>query len=159
MVGFNNDACSETASQAAYQVGIEIARADAVLVTGGLGGVMEAASRGAKEAGGLVIGIIPQEDKSKANPYCDVVIATGIGYARDFVTASTADAVIVVGGGAGTLIEVAAAYQKRTPIIAVKGTGGIADRYGDGYIDDRKLEHIILANTPAEAVQAAISSS
>ncbi|HXY82461.1 MAG TPA: TIGR00725 family protein [Candidatus Saccharimonadales bacterium] len=157
VVGFNGDTCTEIASKAAYEVGFEIARTGAVLITGGLGGVMEAASRGAKEAGGFVIGIIPQDNKDEANSYCDVVIATGIGYARDFVTASTADAVVVVGGGAGTLIEVSAAYQKRIPIVAVKGTGGIADRCGDGYIDDRKLERIILAESPAAAVKSAVN--
>jgi uncharacterized protein (TIGR00725 family) len=157
VVGFNGDTCTEIASKAAYEVGFEIARNGAVLITGGLGGVMEAASRGAKEAGGFVIGIVPHDNKDEANSYCDVVIATGIGYARDFVTASTADAVVVVGGGAGTLIEVSAAYQKQIPIVAVKGTGGIADRYGDGYIDDRKLERIILAESPVAAVKSAMN--
>ena len=71
---------------------------------------MEAASRGAKDGGGFVIGIIPQGDKAAANEFCDAVIATGIGFARDFLAAYSADAIIVVGGGAGTLIEIAAAY-------------------------------------------------
>jgi hypothetical protein len=120
---------------------------------------MQAASCGAKDGGGLVVGIIPQDDKTEANSSCDVVIATGIGYARDFVTACSADAVIIVGGGAGTLIEVAAAYQKRIPIIAVKGTGGVADQYGNGYMDGRQTERILLADSPVEAVKVAINSS
>jgi len=159
VVGYNRDACTENALKTAYEVGLEIARAGIVLITGGLGGVMQAASRGAKEGGGLVVGIIPHGDKTEANSFCDVVIATGIGYARDFVTASSADAVIVVGGGAGTLIEVAAAYQKHIPIIAVKGTGGVADQYGNGYIDDRQTERVILAESPIEAVKVAINSN
>jgi len=159
VVGYNGDSCTDSASKVAYEVGLEIARAGVILITGGLGGVMQAASRGAKDGGGLVVGIIPQDDKSEANSFCDVVIATGIGYARDFVTATSADAVIVVGGGAGTLIEVAAAYQKHIPVIAIKDTGGVADRYGNGYIDDRKSERIILVESPIEAVKAAIKSS
>jgi hypothetical protein len=159
VVGYNSDTCTENASKVAYEVGLEIARAGIILITGGLGGVMQAASCGAKDGGGLVVGIIPQDDKTEANSSCDVVIATGIGYARDFVTASSADAVIIVGGGAGTLIEVAAAYQKRIPIIAVKGTGGVADQYGNGYIDGRQTERILLADSPVEAVKVAINSS
>ncbi len=73
---------------------------------------MEAASRGAKDGGGFAIGIIPQADKALSNVYCDAVIATGIGFARDFVTAYSADAIIVVGGGAGTLIELCAGVSE-----------------------------------------------
>ena len=111
MIGFGKDHCPETAYQAAYQVGLEVARRGALLLTGGLGGVMEAASRGAKDGGGFVIGIIPQDDKREANDFRVAVVATGFGFARDFITAYSADAIIVVGGGAGTMIEVAAAYQ------------------------------------------------
>lgn len=118
---------------------------------------MEAASRGAKEAGGLVIGIVPQDSKQQANAFCDVVIATGMGHARDFITAYSADAIIVVGGGAGTMIEVAAAYQKRIPIVSLKGTGGVADQLVDAYIDDRKLERIIGENSPVQGVATAIA--
>jgi uncharacterized protein (TIGR00725 family) len=116
VIGSDKDHCSEVAYNAAYRVGMEVAKRGAVLITGGLGGVMEAASRGANDAGGLAIGIIPQCEKSEANPYCDVVVATGLGSARDFLTAYSADAVIVVEGGAGTLIEAAAAYEKKTPM-------------------------------------------
>ena len=118
---------------------------------------MEAASRGAKEGGGFVIGIIPQDNKSQANDFCDVVIATGMGFARDFITAYSADAVIVVGGGAGTLIEAAAAYQKGMPIVAIKGTGGVAERIIDTYIDDRKITRIIGEDTAEKAVRRALS--
>jgi len=120
--------------------------------------VMEAASHGAREGRGLVVGIIPHDNKTDANSFCDVVIATGIGYARDFITANSADAVIIVGGGAGTLIEVAAAYQKRIPIIALKSTGGVADRYANEYLDDRQTERIMVAASPIEAVNVAINS-
>jgi hypothetical protein len=117
---------------------------------------MEAASKGAKEAGGFVIGIIPQDEKSAANPYCDAVIATGIGLARDFLTAYSADAVIIVGGGAGTMIEAAAAYQKMIPIIAVKGSGGTADKLVDNYLDDRRIEVIHGEPSAKNAVETAL---
>jgi hypothetical protein len=157
VIGSNKDNCSEVAYQAAYQVGLEVARRGALLISGGLGGVMEAASRGAKDGGGFVIGIVPQDDKRAANEFCDAVIATGIGFARDFVTSYSADAIIIVAGGAGTMIEVAAAYQKGIPIIALKGTGGMADRLVDTYIDDRKVERILGENTPQKAVETALA--
>lgn len=157
VIGFGRDHCSEKAYNVAHDVGVEVARKGALLLTGGLGGVMEAASRGAKEEGGFVIGIIPQDSKSEANDYCDAVIATGMGFARDFITAYSADAIIVVGGGAGTLIEVAAAYQKGIPTVAVRGTGGVADRFIDEYIDDRKIAPIIGEDTAERAVSRALS--
>ena len=157
VIGFGKDHCPATAYDAAYQVGLEVAQRGGVLISGGLGGVMEAACRGATDGGGFVIGIIPQDDKAAANDFCDAVIATGIGFARDFITAYSADAIIVIGGGAGTMIEIAAAYQKKVPIIAVKGTGGAADRLVDTYIDDRKVERILGENTPQKAVETAFA--
>ena len=117
---------------------------------------MEAASKGAKEGGGFVIGIVPQDEKTAANSYCDVVIATGMGSARDFLTAYSADAVIIVEGGAGTMIEVAAAYQKMIPLIAMRGSGGTADRVVDTYLDDRKVEIVLGEDSPEKAVDTAL---
>ena len=117
---------------------------------------MEAAGRGAKEKGGMVVGIIPHEDMSYANPYCDIIIPTGIGFARNFITAYSADAAIVVGGGAGTYIEACVAYQKGKPIVALTGTGGTADKIADTFLDDRKTVKVMQASTPREAVEHAI---
>jgi hypothetical protein len=135
---------------------MEVAKHGAVLISGGLGGVMEAASHGAKDAGGLAVGIIPYDEKSKGNPYCDVVIATGLGYARDFLTAYSADAVIIVEGGVGTLIEAAAAYEKKIPMVALKGSGGTADRLAGTFLDDRKNELVQAETSPEEAVMRAL---
>jgi len=157
VIGYGKDHCTDVASRIAYQVGFEIARRGAVLITGGLGGVMEAASKGAKEGSGLVVGIIPQDNMMMSNDYCDVVVATGFGYARDFATAYSADAIIVVGGGVGTLIEMAAAYQKGTPVVAVKGTGGVADRFVDTYVDDREMVRVLGEDSPERAVSRAFS--
>jgi hypothetical protein len=159
VAGSSEEHCTEKALRLAYEVGREIAKHGAVLITGGLGGVMEASSRGAKEEGGLVIGIIPHEDAYHANKHCDVVVATGIGWARNFVTAYTADAIIIVGGGAGTAIEAMVAYFKGKPIIALKGSGGYADEIAGRYLDDRKIVKVEAANTPKEAVNLALKLS
>lgn len=157
VVGSSGDHCSDEAYDLAYKVGEEIAERGAILVTGGLGGVMEAASRGAKRKGGLVVGIIPHEDKDSANPYNDVVVSTGIGHSRDFITAYSADAVIVVGGGSGTLIEACAAYLKAKPIIALIGSGGVADKIVETYLDDRCLVKVIGEKDPRKAVEKALN--
>jgi uncharacterized protein (TIGR00725 family) len=91
----------------ASEVGRLIAERGAILVCGGLGGVMEAACRGAREAGGLTIGIIPGKDPAEANAYIDIAIATGLGFTRNSLVAMNADAVIAVDGEYGTLSEIA----------------------------------------------------
>jgi len=95
------------ALDAAFEVGRLIARAGAVLVCGGLGGVMEAACRGAREEGGLTIGILPGGAAADANPWVDVPIATGLGFTRNALVVMNADAVIAVDGEYGTLSEIA----------------------------------------------------
>jgi uncharacterized protein (TIGR00725 family) len=147
------------AYEIAYVVGKEIALHGAVLITGGLGGVMEAASKGAKDQNGFVIGIIPHDEKSYANPYCDVVIPTGIGYARDFITAYSADAVIVIGGGVGTAIEARVAYTKTKPIIAIQGSGGTADKIAGTSLDDRYQIKVLGETDPIKAVAHALALS
>ncbi len=103
--------CDETASQLAEKIGGVIAREGAVVVCGGLGGIMEAASRGAKTAGGLTVGIIPGQDKRDANEFVDVVISTGMGYSRNTLVAGTADMVVALPGKYGTLSEIASALN------------------------------------------------
>ena len=95
------------ALEAAFEVGRLIARAGAVVVCGGLGGVMEAASRGAREEGGLVVGILPGAAPVDANPWVDVPIATGLGYTRNSLVVMNADAVVAIDGEYGTLSEIA----------------------------------------------------
>lgn len=153
IIGNNENGFTPDLEKTAYETGMEVAKSGAVLITGGLGGVMKAASHGAKEAGGLVIGIIPQADSSFANEYCDVVIPSGIGLARDFLTALSGDGLIIIGGGSGTLSEACAAYMYKRPMVAIKNTGGIADRYADQYLDHRKQMKIIGASSPREAVK------
>jgi uncharacterized protein (TIGR00725 family) len=90
-----------------------------VVVCGGLGGVMEAACRGAKDAGGMTIGILPGTDRSAANPYVDVAIPTGLGEARNALVVRAADAVIAIGGGYGTLSEVAFALKAGKRVVGL----------------------------------------
>jgi uncharacterized protein (TIGR00725 family) len=159
VIGSDGDHCPQTTYDAAKEVGAQIAARNAITVTGGLGGVMEAACRGAKEKGGMVVGIIPNEDMSYANPYCDIIIPTGIGFARNFITAYSADVAIVVGGGAGTYIEACVAYQKGKPIVALTGTGGTADKIADTFLDDRKTVKVISASSPKDAVEQALDQA
>ena len=152
VIGYNNDRCTEIARYMAYEVGKEIALAGAVLVCGGLGGVMESACRGAQEAGGSTVGIIPQDEFSYANQFCDIVISTGFGYGRDIIVSSSADGIIVVGGGAGTLMELSVGYITKKIIVAISGTGGVADMYGGKLLDERNKVLISKADDAKTAV-------
>lgn len=105
----------------ARDVGNRLARAGALLVTGGLGGVMAEASRGASEAGGTVVGLLPGSEKSAANRWVDVALPTGLGEARNVLVVSAADSVIAIGGSWGTLSEVALACRLGVPVVAVDG--------------------------------------
>jgi uncharacterized protein (TIGR00725 family) len=156
VVGYDADSCTEVAREAAYRVGRAIARKGATVICGGLGGVMEAASKGAREAGGYAVGIVPSADSDQANRYCEFVVATGTGKSRNFVVAYSGDAMIVVGGGAGTITEVAAAYQVSKPIVTVKGTGGVADEWAGRYFDDRRTRLILSGSSPEDAVEKAM---
>jgi len=128
-------------TQVAARVGELIAKAGAVLVCGGLGGVMEAAALGAKKAGGLTIGILPGGSPAEANPSIDVPVATGIGYARNAIVALNADALIAIDGEYGTLSEIAYGVIYGKTVIGL-GTWDIRG--------------IIQAQTPEEAVKLAL---
>lgn len=104
----------------AEEAGRLIAQKGAVLVCGGLGGVMEAASKGAKSEGGITVGILPHNDSKKSNLYIDIPIATGLGIGRNVIIARTADALIAVGGEYGTLSEIAFALQMEKPVAGIK---------------------------------------
>jgi len=106
--------------QEAEVVGRLLAKKDAILICGGLGGVMEAVSRGMRSEGGLTVGILPQDHRDKANSFVDVPIATGLGIGRNVIIARTADAVIAVGGEYGTLSEIAFSLQMGKPVVGIK---------------------------------------
>ncbi len=103
--------CDDSTARLAEDTGSVIAGEGAVLVSGGRSGVMEAACKGAKAAGGITVGIIPGEDKKEANDFVDIVIATGMGYSRNALVAGTADIVVAFPGKYGTLSEIAFALN------------------------------------------------
>jgi uncharacterized protein (TIGR00725 family) len=127
---------------AAAEVGRLLAEAGATLVCGGRGGAMEAACRGAKEADGLTVGILPGADRTEANPFVDVVLPTGLGEARNALVVGAADVVIAIGGGYGTLAEIALALKAGKRVIGL-GTW--------------EIEGVTAAEGPEAAVAAALS--
>ncbi len=131
----------------AEETGREIARQGASLVCGGLGGVMEAACRGAAGEGGTTVGILPGDNPDAANPYVQIPIATGIGYARNVAVVRSAGAVIAIGGSYGTLSEIAYALAGNTPVIGLN-TWSISR---NGKQDDS----ILYVRSPGEAVKKA----
>jgi len=118
VIGGNS--CSEDIAKIAEEVGKGIAQLGATLVCGGLTGVMEAACRGAKSAGGKTIGILPGHDQKQANPYVDIPIATGLGYMRNSLVVKNAEVVVAINGKEGTLSEIAFALQMNKPILGVR---------------------------------------
>lgn len=106
---------------AAGEAGRAAAEAGAVVVTGGLGGVMEAASRGAAEASGVALGILPGADRSGGNAHLTVAVPTGLGEARNALVVRAADGLVAIGGGWGTLSEIALARKAGKPVVAVGG--------------------------------------
>ena len=100
-------------------MGRELGSRGVVLVCGGLGGVMEAACRGAKEAGGTTVGILPGTDRSDANEFVDVPIATGLGEGRNAILVRSAEALIAIGGGYGTLSEIALALRRGNRVVGL----------------------------------------
>ena len=132
----------------AEEVGREIARHGAVLVCGGLSGVMEAACRGADGEGGLTVGILPGDNRQSANPYVKIPITTGIGYARNAAVVKSAQAAIAVDGSYGTLTEIAYALQGGIPVIGLD-TWSIS-------INNKEDSSIIRASSAKEAVEKAV---
>ena len=133
----------------AEAVGRELAMRGAILVCGGLGGVMEAACKGAQSEGGVTVGILPGENRQAANPYVQIPIVTGIGNARNVAVVKSAQAVIAIGGSYGTLSEIGHALRSGIPVIGLN-TWSLSR---NGQQDNS----IILAQNPTEAVNKALS--
>jgi uncharacterized protein (TIGR00725 family) len=138
----------EDTCRAAEAVGRGLARRGAVVVCGGLGGVMEAACRGAKAEGGITVGILPGLDRAHANPFVDVALPTGLGEARNALVVRAADALVAVAGEFGTLSEIALALRLETPVVGVR-TWELA-RGG------RPVEAIIRVDDPDQAAARAL---
>jgi uncharacterized protein (TIGR00725 family) len=141
------DASDDILKQA-EEVGREIAASGSILICGGLGGVMDAAARGAKDGGGTTVGILPGTDKSEANSYIDIKIATTMGHARNAIIAHTADALIAVGGEYGTLSEIAFGLKLKKRVIVLEGAKS-------PFTD---VKGVKIAKTPKEAVEMALGA-
>ncbi len=139
----------ESALGAAEEVGRELAKRGAVLLCGGLGGVMEAACRGAKTEGGTTVAILPTDDRSSANAYVDVAIATGMGEARNALVVRAADVVVAVDGEFGTLSEIALALRTGTPVVGI-------DTW-EMSIGGEAVDAILRVHDPVAAVEAALA--
>jgi uncharacterized protein (TIGR00725 family) len=135
--------CSTEIAELAEEVGREIGKRGVVLICGGLGGVMEFASKGAKEAGGLTIGILPGTSKEDANGYIDIPIVTGMGHGRNVVIAHSSDCMIAISGEHGTLSEIAIGLKLKKSVIGLRTW---------------EIEGVIQAKTAAEAVEKAIKT-
>ncbi|MCL5734661.1 MAG: TIGR00725 family protein [Actinobacteria bacterium] len=141
--------CDAAEYSLAETVGSLLARRGAILVCGGLAGVMEATARGAKQEGGVTIGVLPGHDRSPANPYLDYSITTGMGHARNLAVVSSGDVVIAVGGRYGTLSEIGLARKIGRPVVILAGWR---------LQHDQGTEGIWYASSPEEAVAMAFSA-
>ncbi|MAG14998.1 MAG: TIGR00725 family protein [Dehalococcoidales bacterium] len=148
VIGGNESSPEEL--NAAEEVGRELAKQGAVIVCGGLGGIMEAACRGASAEGGVTVGILPGDIRRAANPYVQIPIATGLGQARNVIVVKSAQAVIAIGGSYGTLSEISHALQNDIPVIGLN-TWSLSRK---GQADTA----IIPTQDPVKAVRKAISS-
>ncbi len=135
--------CSARQYQLAQETGRLLAELGAVVVCGGLGGVMEAAARGAHDGGGVCLGVLPGYDRAPANPYVDYVITTGMGHGRNVIVAANGDAVIAIGGEYGTLSEIGLAGKIGRPVIVLDGWRLTRDEGAPG---------LWYASTPEEAI-------
>lgn len=142
-----NSQASQPAIELAEQVGEMLARLGCVVVSGGGTGVMEGASRGAARAGGLTIGILPGDDLNAGNDWLDVVLPSGIGYARNSANVLAADLVIAIAGSSGTLSEIAYAWLYNKPVLAWSGLGGWSEQLAGQSLDDRRDDRILTAST------------
>jgi uncharacterized protein (TIGR00725 family) len=133
----------------AETVGAEVAAAGAVLVCGGLGGVMEAACRGARSRSGTTVGLLPGLDRDAANGWVQIAIPTGLGEARNALVGRAADALVAVGGGWGTLSEIAFAVKAGLPVAGIGSWELAKDRLA--------VEGIVAIDDPAEAVAAVLA--
>lgn len=131
----------------AEEVGIELGKAGHILICGGLGGVMEAVSKGVKSEDGLTVGILPGDKKEDANQYIDISVVTDMGHARNAIITRTADALIAVGGEAGTLSEIALAIKMGKPVVLIRGALPRYEMADNG---------IHIAADPSEAVNRSI---
>lgn len=145
----------------AEKVGFLLAKNEVIVVTGGKGGVMEYAARGARKAGGITIGVIKGIQRNCSNKFIDIEVLTGMeanGF-DEFLLVTMCDALIVIGGGAGTLEEITIAYRNNKSVIALSNTQGWAEKTAGKFLDERESIKIQSAISAGQAVSKAIKSA
>lgn len=148
VIGASSASAAESAI--AEEVGRRLAERGAILICGGRGGVMEAACRGAQQAGGLTVGILPGSDRGEGNPYLGLVLPTGLGHARNAIVIQASEAVIAVGGGAGTLSEIGHALKIGRPLLGLLTW--------DARRNGSLVSEIEVAETAEEAVERSLEA-
>ncbi len=144
IVVIGDSEADEAALDFTQNLGAALAQNGYAVITGGRGGIMEAANKGAAAAGGLSIGILPGELIEEANSFCQIVIPTSLGHARNNLTALAADAIVAIGGGAGTLSEMCFAWIHNKPIFVFRQFGGWSEKLGGATLDRRRDDTIEL---------------
>ncbi|MFZ2126618.1 MAG: TIGR00725 family protein [Candidatus Microsaccharimonas sp.] len=145
---------------AAERIGVLLARADCIVVNGGKGGIMERVCKGAKSVGGITVAEVAGNGRGESNKYVDIeIVTTDVGFRGPSTLVGMSDAVIALGGGAGTLQEIAVAYRMQKPVILLKGYGGWVDRLEDTYLDERRLVPFYSTDSLENAVQEAITKA
>lgn len=145
--------------RAAERLGELIAEKGAFLITGGKGGIMKAASKGAKNKGGITVGIVKGNKRNVSNKFVDIeIVSNTSGGGEEAILVQSCDGIIVVGGGAGTLQELAYAYRNSKPIVAISNVKGYGSIFAGKYLDDRKIVKIKQANSPENALELLMKS-
>jgi len=150
VIGANKSVCSTELYEFAVELGHAIANQGHIVFNGGMEGVMEAVSKGVQQSNNAqarVIGILPYDNKSAGNSYLDIVIPTGIGFARNMIVVSAADVIIALGGGAGTLNEISYAWQLGKKVYCYQDAGGWSAKLAGQQLDARKSGLLIGFNT------------
>ena len=157
VIGPNKSTCTDEIYSLGLELGRELAQRDLTIISGGMEGLMEAVFKGAHSYDnyrlGTTVGIIPFLEKERANQYCDVIIPSGIGFARNQIVVSSGDIIIAIGGGAGTMSEIAFAWQFNKKVICYSGFGGWSEKLAGLDLDNRKSNLLQEANS----IQAILS--
>tara|TARA_R110002050_G_scaffold286541_4_gene437151 strand:- start:10523 stop:11026 length:504 start_codon:yes stop_codon:yes gene_type:complete len=157
IIGPNTKMCSQELYDFGIELGKQIASKDRSIICGGLGGLMEAVCKGAKQSSdtfhGQTIGILPNENAKDANPYIDIAIPTGLGIARNIIILRTSDILIALGGGAGTLSEIAFAWQLKKRVLCLTKYDGWAKELADKNLDNRQKDLLIAVNSIGEILE------
>ena len=141
----------------AEEIGKIIALRNAILICGGKGGIMEAACRGAKSENGITVGVVSGNSRGTCNPYVDVEVVSGaINCAEESLIITMSDALIILGGGAGTLQEIATAYRNNKPLVTIDSIKGWGNKLANSFLDYREITKIESVKTAEEAVEWAI---